>query len=153
MMDPPTEVLYKIWSYSGPSSLYLNKSLLPYIEEKRLKFISKPLRLHYRLCRWKSNYYGIPSKKSRASIYVEQPEYIDVSTVRIGYVADSADNAIYPSTTLCDILIPMYRREGMLGSHSRIYWKVYTMWSEDDRIKEYSLLYPIVAVELLSEML
>ena len=150
MMNIPTEILHRVWDFSGPVALYLNKSLLPYIAEKRLKFIDNPLRLHYRLCRWKSNYYGIPSKKSRASIYVEEPEYVDVSQIPLGYV-EGKD--IFPSTTLCDDIIPIWRREKLQEPYSRIYWKVYKMWSLDPRVKEYSLLFPTITVELVSEML
>ena len=72
-MRLPEEILWKIWTYAGPKSYFLDKGLISIIDNKRKLFITKPLRLYYKLCRWKIKHFyneHPPRIKHRTSQYV-----------------------------------------------------------------------------------
>ena len=57
IMKLPEDILWKIWTFTGPKAYFLDKSLINIIKFKRNIFLHDPLRIHYKLCRWKKRHY------------------------------------------------------------------------------------------------
>ena len=53
----PDIILWKIWTYIGPRSYFIDKHLLTIIEKKKQLFTAKPLRIYYKLYRWEKKHY------------------------------------------------------------------------------------------------
>ena len=53
-MNLPEDILWKIWTFAGPNTYFLDKLLIPFIKQKKQLFIDDPLRIHYKyhLIRW-----------------------------------------------------------------------------------------------------
>ena len=83
-MNLPEDILWKIWTFAGPNTYFLDKLLIPFIKQKKQLFIDDPLRIHYKLCRWKKrHYYNYAHDRrpqmGRATMYIEPPKFIDLS--------------------------------------------------------------------------
>ena len=146
-MRLPEEILWKIWTYAGPKSYFLDKELFPIIDNKRKLFITKPLRLYYKLCRWKIKHYYNEHHhmecSSRPSMCVELSNHLDLSgNCSIGKVND--DQTLQISQQVVDRLIPV----STMGESTNgfrltvIYWTVKCVWTIDTRTKLYSRLWP-----------
>ena len=76
----PEPLFFIIYSYVGHNSLYLNKSYYKLLLGRRKEFIEKPLKISYRLCKWREKHFDIEnnySRKTRPSIKVESEKYWD----------------------------------------------------------------------------
>ena len=145
-MRLPEDILWKIWTYAGPKSYFLDKELISIIDAKKKLFIMKPLRLYYKLCRWKKKHYydeyhNIEST-GRPSMYIESAKHLDLSGCPIGKVND--DQTLQISQQVADILIPVSTmRESTNGFRlTVVYWAVKSVWTIDTRTKLYSRLWP-----------
>ena len=144
-MNLSNDILWKIWTYAGPKSYYLNKSLILLIKKKRNIFIKDPIRIYYRLYRWKRRDYYTYQRpnRGRATMYTEAPTYIDLSgNCSIGDVKDNETLKI--SQQLADKLIPVSTiRESTTGFKlTLLYWTIDSVWCMDPRTKLYSRLWP-----------
>ena len=147
-MNLPEDILWKIWTFAGPNAYFLDKSLILNIKQKKQLFIDDPLRIHYKLCRWKQkHYYSYTSssrrQKGRATMYVESPKFIDLSgNCAIGEV--KCDQTLKISQQLADRLLPVSTmNESTNGFRLTVlYWTINSVWCIDKRTKLYSRLWP-----------
>lgn len=145
-MRLPEDILWKIWTYAGPKSYFLDKELISIIDAKKKLFIMKPLRLYYKLCRWKKkhyyNEYHHIESTGRPSMYIEPAKHLDLSGCPIGKVND--DQTLQISQQVADILIPVSNmRESSNGFRlTVVHWTIKTVWTIDVRTKLYSRLWP-----------
>lgn len=140
-MKLPSFILWKIWTYSGPKSYFLDKILISITEHKRKTFIEKPLRLYYKLCRWREKHYNYSSIVGRPTIYIELTKHIDLSGGPLGNVNNPT---LQISQHIADKLIPVSTmRESSNGFRRTVlYWTIDSVWTVDTRTKFYSLLWP-----------
>ena len=78
----PEPLFLIIYSYVGHNSLYLNKYYYKFLIERRKEFVDRPLKISYRLCRWKQKQYDIEnnySRKMRPSMKVDTETIINIS--------------------------------------------------------------------------
>jgi hypothetical protein len=144
-MQLPEYILWKIWTYAGPKSYFLDKGLITIIDEKRSNFLKKPLRIHYKLLRWKrkSIFSGSTIKHmGRISRYLECTRYLDVSGCPIGKVDNS--HSLQISQKLSDKIIPLSSMyETPHGSRLTVaYWTISSIWIVDIRAILYTRLWP-----------
>jgi hypothetical protein len=82
----PDPLFLIIYSYVGHNSLYLNKYYYKFLIDRRKEFVDKPLKISYRLCKWKQKQYDIEnnySRKMRPSMKVDIESIIDISGGRV----------------------------------------------------------------------
>lgn len=145
---------YIIWKFVGGNAIFLNKELIELLNLKRKSFIEKPLRLYYKLAKFKEirNY----SKKyigrlPRPTIVVEKnTKYIDLSgSIPFGKLASC--NKILPSEQLNNILVPIKKKVDIGGNRyfnykfKLYYWEIFTIFCRKKDIKRakiYELLFP-----------
>jgi len=145
-MRLPEDILWKIWTYAGPKSYFLDKELISIIDNKRKQFITKPLRLYYKLCRWKKKHYynelHEELRTGRSNMYVELPRHLDLSGCPIGKVND--DQTLQISQQVADRLIPVSTmKESSNGFRLTVlYWTINSVWTIDTRTKLYTRLWP-----------
>ncbi len=147
IMKLPEDILWKIWTFTGPKAYFLDKSLINIIKIKKQIFTSDPLQIHYKLCRWKKRHHYSFSQdlysRSRATMYVESPKFIDLSgNCSIGKV--NKDKTLEISKQLADKLIPCSTmRESTTGFKLTVfYWTIDSIWCIDERTTLYSRLWP-----------
>ncbi len=146
-MRLPEDILWKIWTYTGPKSYFLDKELISIIDNKRKLFITKPLRLYYKLCRWKRKHYynefHEELRTGRPNMYIELVKHLDLSgNCSIGKVND--DETLQISQQVVDRLIPVSTMiESSNGFRLTVlYWTINSVWTIDTRTKLYSRLWP-----------
>jgi hypothetical protein len=141
-MRLPEDILWKIWTYAGHKSYFLDKELISIIGAKKKLFILKPLRLYYKLCRWKKKGSYNNDIAGRPNMYIELPKHIDLFGCPIGKVND--DKTMEISQQVADKLIPVSTiRESSDGFRlTTLYWTVDSVWTIDTRTKLYSRLWP-----------
>ena len=146
-MKLPEIILWKIWTYTGPKSYFLDKELISIIDNKRKLFITKPLRLYYKLCRWKRKHYYNEHhqelRTGRPNMYIELAKHLDLSgNCPIGKVND--DQTLQISQQVVDRLIPVSTMiESSNGFRLTVlYWTINSVWTIDTRTKLYSRLWP-----------
>ena len=68
----PEPLFFIIYSYVGHNSLYLNKSYYKLLWDRRKEFIEKPLKISYRLCKWREKHFDIENnyEKTIADIII-----------------------------------------------------------------------------------
>ena len=133
MVYLPPYIFIHIYSYVGSNAFYLHKDYLPYLQELRRQFIEKPLKLEYRLARWKTRVFDIESnydRRSRASIYVEPVREIDISgNLALGSIIDderdlelttNVENRLIPVSTMHHSTFPVY-------CMNVLYWTLYSL--------------------------
>ena len=133
----PNPVFLIIYKYVGHGALYLNKFYYKYLLERRQEFIDNPLRLKYRLCKWKQKQFDIENnfhRKERASMCVQPPTIIDISgNIRFGKIAEDGiidsftkkfEDSIIPVSECKHTIYPM---QCMLV----IYWSIFTLKCEN----------------------
>jgi len=148
IMKLPEDILWKIWTFTGPKAYFLDKSLINIIKFKRNIFLHDPLRIHYKLCRWKKRHYynyvhDATPRSGRATMYVESPKFIDLSgNCSIGNVG--YDKTLKISQKLADKLIPMSTMHECTNGFKLtvLYWTIDSVWCIDERTKLYSRLWP-----------
>ena len=82
----PEPLFFIIYSYVGHNSLYLNKYYYIFLIGRRKEFVDKPLKISYRLCKWKQKQYDIEnnySRKMRPCMKVDTESIIDISGGRV----------------------------------------------------------------------
>jgi len=139
----PNDVLLNIWSFVGPRTLYLDKKLLTLINVLRNEFINNPIKIKYKLIRWKrkfhEEYYGRPS------MCVEPYKYIEINEkLYIGKVA--YNKSLSFSKDIEDKIIPvsyMNLADSPIYKGSVIYWTVKDVICDDsiERLERYCLLW------------
>ena len=147
-MNLPEDILWKIWTFAGPNTYFLDKLLIPFIKQKKQLFIDDPLRIHYKLCRWKKrHYYNYAHDRrpqmGRATMYIEPPKFIDLSgNCPVGKV--NTDKTLQISKNLADKLIPLSTMHECSNGFKLtvIYWSIDSVWCIDERTKLYSRLWP-----------
>ena len=147
-MNLPEDILWKIWTFAGPNAYFLDKSLILNFKQKKQLFIDDPLRIHYKLCRWKRKHYfsctnDVRPNIGRATMYVESPKFIDLSgNCTIGKV--SSDQTLKISQQLVDRLIPVSTMSESTNGFrlTVLYWVINSVWCIDERTKLYSRLWP-----------
>lgn len=153
-------VLWKIWKYAGPKALFLDKTLLKIIKNKREQFIKKPLRIYYNLIRWKQKRFYVRDQNlsaSRPSMCLEEDKYIDIREKQyLGKVFN--DNTIILSKKITTEIIPKAMSSEYLGEYfisnehfeermgefsmHKIYWTINSVWTKDNRAQLYSFVWP-----------
>ena len=148
------ECCYLIWKFVGNNAIFLNKELIELLNLKREIFIKNPLRIYYKLAKFKEihNY----SKKyvgriPRPTIVVEKnTKHIDLSgSIPFGKV--KLCNKILPSQQLNNILVPMNKKVDIGGNRyfnykfKLYYWEIFSIFCKKEDIKRaklYELLFP-----------
>lgn len=106
----PGSIFFIIYSYVGHNSLYLNKDYYNILMERRKEFVERPLKMTYRLCKWKQKYYDIEnnySRKARPCMRVDDFKELDISGGRIfGNIEDNG-NLLYYTKKFEDSIIPV----------------------------------------------
>jgi hypothetical protein len=143
-MKLPSYILWKIWTFIGPKAYFLDKHVISIITHKRKLFIEKPLRVYYKLCRWKKKHYNHASHSiGRPTLYIEPVKHIDISGEYLGKV--NKDSTLQISQKIENKLIPSSAKNISNGFRlSILYWTIDSAWTVDPRTKLYSLLWPIV---------
>ncbi len=62
----PEPVFLIIYNYVGHNALYLNNAYYKYLMKCRKEFIEKPLKIEYRLCKWRQKRHDIENQWSRS---------------------------------------------------------------------------------------
>jgi len=147
MNELPDEISLIIYSYVG-NNFIVDKTMYNIIKRVRENFNKNPIKLHYRVTRWK-----FPKKRSgqgnivnrlntriRPNMKVFKTETIDISNIPIGIL--SSDGTIHPSQFLeRKILpkpIPIYEPSNIYVNIPGFSWSLYTIYSKNiDRCREY----------------
>ena len=106
----PEPLFFIIYSYVGHNSLYLNKSYYKLLLDRRKEFIENPLKISYRLCKWREKHFDIEnnySRKTRPSMKVESENIIDISGGRIFGEIDDTGVLCQFTKKFEDSLIPV----------------------------------------------
>lgn len=144
----PEPLFLIIYSYVGHNSLYLNKYYYKFLIERRKEFVDRPLKISYRLCRWKQKQYDIEnnySRKMRPSMKVDTETIINISGNKIFGNIDK--NGILRQFTkkFEDSLIPVSECKQTTYPFSCMvvhYWTIYCLkCNEIERYKRYQHLW------------
>jgi len=138
-MRLPEVLLWKIWTYVGPSAYFLDKALIPIIQEKRELFIRNPLWIHYKLCRYVTqksldNDYNVSGVSERQ--YMEDEKSIRAS----GRVGFSQNNVFQISRQMSDKIIPLSSRTETTGGFIITHWVIHSIYTIDERSALYTIL-------------
>lgn len=144
----PLDILHIIYQYGGANVFYLNKDLLLKINKLRKQFYDNPIKLYYKLIEWKhrsliSHYIiNTSSMTHRRSVKLRKEiEQVDISGGIIGY---TRDGNILPYMNFKRIVMPKEFIEDSKNHYrlnNGITFDIYTIWSEDDRLKYYMSLW------------
>lgn len=148
------ECCYIIWEFVGNNAIFLNKELIELLNLKRRSFIERPLRIYYKLAKFKEIYnnskYFSKKKISRPSILVErETKFIDLSG-NIPFGKLNLINKILPSDEIHKIIVPKPRRVEIGGNKffnykfKIYYWEIFSIFCKKkdiSRAKIYQLLF------------
>ena len=150
---------FLIWEFVGKNSIYLNKELFKLLNKKREEFKTNPIKLYYRLAKFKEvNYYNEPyygeirrRTRARPSIVVEKElKTLECSKIPIG-ILNKNTNTIIPSKQLHDTLVPVSKMCELGGNryfnyrYKYTYWEIFSLYCDDEeikRVKLYQCLFP-----------
>lgn len=150
------EIFLIIYSFVGNNALYLDKSYLKILKERRKYFISNPIKLKFQIVHIKYPFNRIiinkNNNKNRPSIKVEKKiKFIKIkSDVFIGRITNNHDsifglsNEIYPSYQLKKkIILKELLMDKLIYLNTRItYQDIFLMWTENyEQVKRYSELW------------
>tara|TARA_A100001015_G_C14714377_1_gene603393 strand:- start:309 stop:785 length:477 start_codon:yes stop_codon:yes gene_type:complete len=150
------EIFLIIYSFVGNNALYLDKSYLKILQERRKYFINNPIKLKFKIIniKYPSNRIIINKNNNlhRPSIKVEKKiKFILInSNVFIGNIKNDYDpifglsNEIYPSNQLKrKIIVKELLMDNLIYLNTRItYQDIFLMWTEDyENVKRYSELW------------
>ena len=152
MNNIPNEIKLIIYSYVG-NNFIVDKSLYELIKKIREKFYKDPIKLYYRVTRWRfpKNWAGERSIINRFStpirpnMKVYKTKSIDISNIPIGILRD--DGTVYPSKLLERKIIPnpmpLYEASSIYINTQGFSWSLYTIYSKNiDRCREYANVRP-----------
>jgi hypothetical protein len=152
------KIFFIIYSYVGHNVLYLDKTYLKLLNEKRKYFINNPIKLKFQIVniKYSSNKLIINknNNKHRPSIKVEKKiKFIKIqSNVFIGKIINNHDsifglsNEVFPSSQLKNkIIIKGLLLDNLIYLNTKItYQDIFLMWTEDfENLKKYSELWVI----------
>ena len=152
------KIFFIIYSYVGHNVLYLDKTYLKLLNEKRKYFINNPIKLKFQIVniKYSSNKLIINknNNKHRPSIKVEKKiKFIKIqSNVFIGKIINNHDsifglsNEVFPSSQLKNkIIIKGLLLDNFIYLNTKItYQDIFLMWTEDfENLKKYSELWVI----------
>jgi hypothetical protein len=150
------EIFLIIYSFVGNNALYLDKSYLEILKERRKYFINNPIKLKFQIVNIKYPGNRIIINKNnnlyRPSIKVEKKiKFILInSNVFIGRIKNNHDsifglsNEIFPSNQLKrKIIVKELLMDNLIYLNTRItYQDIFLMWTEDyEHVKKYSELW------------
>lgn len=150
------EIFLIIYSFVGNNALYLDKSYLKILQERRRYFINKPIKLKFQIVniKYPSNRIIINknNKLHRPSIKVEKKiKFILISSnVFVGRIKNDHDsifglsNEIFPSNQLKrKIILKELLMDNLIYLNTKItYQDIFLMWTEDyEHVKKYSELW------------
>ena len=152
MNELPEEISLIIYSYVG-NNFITNKSLYTLIKDIRDNFNKNPIKLYYRVTRWRfpkkwsgeRNIINRFNSSIRPNMKVFKTKSIDISNIPIGILKD--DGTIYPSKFLeRKILpkpIPLYESSSIYINTQGFSWSLYTIYSKNvNRCREYVNIRP-----------
>lgn len=149
MENLPDDINLIIYYYCG-NNYIINKNIYAKIENIRKKFYKNPIKLYYRLARWKynkkwagkrnKNIFNKYKTKIRPTLTVYNVKEIDIYDIPMGNI--NSDGTVYPSRMLERMIIP---KPFPLYDSSKIYinvkgysWSVYTIFTKNiKKCKEY----------------
>jgi len=147
MNELPDELNLIIYSYVG-NNFIINKQLYKLICKIREAFFNKPIKLYYRVTRWKfpkkwngeKNIINTLRTHRRPNMKVYKTETIDISNISIGILNNRG--IIYPSRELERKIIPkpmpLYEASSIYVNTQGFSWSLYTVYSKKiDRCREY----------------
>ena len=150
---------FLIWEFVGINAIYLNKELFNLLSKKRESFRTNPIKLYYRLAKFKeinhyneSNYGQIRKRsRSRPSIVVEKElKTVQCSSIAIGLLNKNT-NTIIPSKVLHNSLVPVSKISELGGNryfnyrYRYNYWEIFSLYCDHEeikRVKLYQYLFP-----------
>jgi hypothetical protein len=150
------EIFLIIYSFVGNKALYLDKSYLKILQERRKYFINKPIKLKFQIVNIKYPGNRIIINKNnklhRPSIKVEKKiKFILISSnVFVGRIKNDHDsifglsNEIFPSNQLKrKIILKELLMDNLIYLNTKItYQDIFLMWTEDyEHVKKYSELW------------
>ena len=146
----PEPLFFIIYSYVGHNSLYLNKSYYNFLIERRNEFVDKPLKISYRLCRWKQKQYDIENnyaRKARPSMKVNTESIIDISGGRVFGEIDDKGLLCRFTQKFENSLIPVSESKYINWPYPCMIVKYWTLFSlkcnEIERYKRYQDLWVV----------
>ena len=147
MNELPDEISLIIYSYVG-NNFITNKSLYKLIKKIRENFYNNPIRLHYRVTRWRfpknwsgeRNIINTLNTPMRPNMKVYKTKTIDISNIPIGVLNNKG--TIFPSKFLERKIIPkpmpLYKASSVYINTQGISWSLYTIYSKNiDKCREY----------------
>jgi len=150
------EIFLIIYSFVGNNALYLDKSYLKILQERRKYFINKPIKLKFQIVniKYPSNRIIINknNKLHRPTIKVEKKiKFILISSnVFVGRIKNDhysifgLSNEIFPSSQLKrKIILKELLMDNLIYLNTKItYQDIFLMWTEDyEHVKKYSELW------------
>lgn len=151
MIFIPNEVFFIIYQFVGPKSLYLNKQYYPFLQDKKIPFIEKPIRLKYKIVQWFFNEHSlrpiinVTRRKPRPTMKLIPDLHIDISGnygIKVG-----SNNEITIDKKLADIIIPSeyrYNRANVYINTTTVLSEIHSLYSENiNYLKEYSKVWNI----------
>lgn len=154
MNDIPNEIKLIIYSYVG-NNFIVDKSLYELIKKIREKFYNDPIKIYYRVTRWKfpkkwageRNIINRLHSPVRPNMKVYRTKTIDISNIPIGVL--SHDGTIYPSIELERKILPeplpLYQSNSIYVNTKGFSWSLYTIYSKDiDKCREYVNVRPYI---------
>ena len=152
MNELPDEINLIIYSYVG-NNFIINKCLYDLIRQIREKFYKDPIKLYYRVTRWRfpKKWAGERTIINRFStpiipnMKVYKTKSIDISNIPIGILADNG--TVYPSKLLERKILPkpmpLYESSSIYINTQGFSWSLYTIYSKNiDRCREYANVRP-----------
>ena len=145
----PDHICYIIFEYIGNRAIIINKDLIKILDEKKQQFINKPLKIDYRLAKFKESRSSIKSiYKRRPSILVEKWKEIRlIGKHKIKCIEDNGK--VEPNKEFGESLIPLSLAKAVHDSEMEYeyyyrvtYWELYEMFTKDvKRAKLYMMLF------------
>ena len=137
------DILLIIYSYGGPNTIFLNKNFKRYIDKLKHEFVLEPLRLKYRLTRWKSKFYN--EIMSRPSMLIENYNDLEIKgNLYLGELADDKKTILY-SKQFQNFIIPISKMKLSNSAYKGnvIYWELNNLILIDSksRFENYSILW------------
>jgi len=146
----PEPLFFIIYSYVGHNSLYLNRTYYKLLQDRRKEFVDRPLRISYRLCKWREKHYDIESnysRKTRPSMRVETENTLDISGGKIFGEMDDTGKLYQFTKKFEDSLIPVsICKLTIYPFPCRVvsYWTLFSLKCEDiERYNRYKDLWVI----------
>ena len=156
MNELPEDIELIIYSFVGDNFI-LSKGLYEKIKRIRESFYNDPIKLYYRVTRWKfprkwrgeRNIVNTLTTRIRPNMKVYETKTIDISNIPIGILTNKG--TIYPSRELeRKILpepVPLYERNSIYINTKGFSWSLYTIYSKDiNKCREYVNVRPYLGV-------